>query len=276
MLRASVPLPKKQIAERLRELVEFYKLKYKSYGNLSRLSGVSEHTIRSWSHILDLNPEASNLPNLKLLGEFCYAVGWTLTDMSKFLEGNESVESVDYRLSEEINSFEQKLNSINLEVDNSELRDANIEAHITFHLDALARLTGVKQFFKLPSVRIRVPEQEITVIPGKKFIRFVSPHAQKRLKNLVIESGRKHNWLQEDWIKANCDMSFYWIIFTEGLQYEFTLEALKTLTPHLYEIISWTQDYHPILDTSRTYENREEELINLLENGNDLSKVSTS
>lgn len=286
MPRASVPLPKKQIAERLRELVEFYKLKHKSYGNLSRMCGVSEHTIRSWSHILDLNPEASNLPNLKLLGEFCYAIGWTLTDLSRFLEGLEPVEVVDSCLSQGVISLGKQFNSSNLEVDNfpekeantavenSGYWEANLEAHIAFHLDALARLTGTSQFFRLHSVTIRVPEKK-TVMLDEEFIRFVSPRAQERLKNLVRESGRKRNWSEEDWKKANCDMVFYRVILSEGIQYDFTIEALKTLTPHLYDVISWTQEHRPILNTSRTYENRERELIDWLENGNGLIKVST-
>jgi hypothetical protein len=96
------------------------------------------------------------------------------------------------------------------------------------------------------------------------------------MKNLVIESGRKRNWSQEDWIKTNCDMGFYWVILTDGIQYDFTLEALKTLAPHLYEVVSWTQEHRPILDASRTYENREKELIDLLEDENGLATVSTS
>jgi hypothetical protein len=276
MARASVPLPKKRIAERLRELVEFYKLKYKSYGSLSRLSGVSEHTIRSWSHILESNREASNLPNLKLLGEFCYALGWTLTDLSGFLEGSEPIEVVDRRLSEVTPSSEQQLNCINLEADISALREASLEAHIAFHLDALARLTGASQFLRLHSVKIRLPEKKNTVMPGEEFIRFAFPHARERLKNLVIESGRQRHWSEEDWQRANCDMVFYRVILSEGVQYDFKLEALKTLAPHLYEVVGWTKEHRPILDTSRTYENRERELIDWLEKGNGLARVSTS
>lgn len=56
--------------------------------------------------------------------------------------------------------------------------------------------------------------------------------------------------------------------------YDFTLDSLKTLTPHLYQVVSWNENHYPILNTAYTYENREQELIRLLEAGHGFPAVS--
>lgn len=158
-----------------------------------------------------------------------------------------------------------------------EMTQQDVQGAIAQHLFSLARLTGTSQLFRLRSVVSGLPPKKKAVMTmDQEFIRFVSPYAPIRLKNLVIASGIERGWTDERWEKAQCDMDFYKIIM--GIMgdcvYDFTLESLKTLTPHLYEVVSWDENHYPVLNTTYTYKNRERELIRLLENGHGFPGVS--
>jgi hypothetical protein len=297
-------------------LVEYYKQRYGSYNALERHTEVRAGTIRSWTVLWQSNPESPTLPNLGLLLKFCYRLGWSFRDFSEFMEGDESVvafvERIDARLQSPpqaaIGNSEPQLNgeSCNRELGSSsptvwlecrmglsptlwstpddlplgsteEMTKEDVQGAIAQHLFSLARLTGTSQLFRLRSVVPGLPPKKKTVMTAsQELIRFVSPYAPIRLKNLVIASGIERGWTDGHWEKVQCDMDFYKIIM--GIMgdcvYDFTLESLKTLTPHLYEVVSWDENHYPVINTTYTYKNRERELIRLLENGHGFPSVS--
>lgn len=159
-----------------------------------------------------------------------------------------------------------------------EMTKEDVQGAIAHHLFSLARLTGTSQLFRLRSVVSGFPAKKKTAMTtGQEFIRFVSPYASIRLKNLVIASGLKRGWTESHWENAQCDMDFYKIVMgiLGDSVYDFKLDSLKTLTPYLYEVVSWGESHYPVLNTTHTYKGREQELIDILENGKNYLAVST-
>jgi hypothetical protein len=296
--------PTDQFACRLRELVEYYKQRYGSYNALERHTEVRAGTIRSWTVLWQSNPESPTLPNLGLLLKFCYRLGWSFRDFSEFMEGDESVVAFAERIDARLQSPPQEAlggSKFQLQSESSsdplesspnsptvwlecrmgvsptswpaadgsslgsteEMTKEDVQGAIAHHLFSLARLTGTSQLFRLRSV-------------VSEFIRFVSPYASIRLKNLVIASGLKRDWTESHWENAQCDMDFYKIVMgiLGDSVYDFKLDSLKTLTPYLYEVVSWDDCHYPVLNTAHTYKGREQELIHILENEKNYLAVS--
>ncbi len=95
-----VKLPSKPIAEfdslrvakRIEDFIQFYWDQYGTCEKLEEVTKVPATTIRSWTYMLKRDPNGDNLPKMRIFGQFCAALGWSLSDVMELIEGEQPIQ----------------------------------------------------------------------------------------------------------------------------------------------------------------------------------------